>query len=147
MFVTDPAQVDGVRRGVLLDLRRRRDPAGVDPEDAPTAAAPTERQAGVASAALARRRRDAGISSSAPGQATRRPTEVEIPLAMASDEELLGARSFDALEPHELAQLYELMSRLQLATPTRRTRRYERGRHGRAHRHAANAARAACARR
>ncbi len=49
---------------------------------------------------------------------------------MASDEELLGHKSFDALEPHELAQLYRLMSRLELATPRRRTRRYEKGRHG-----------------
>ena len=31
----------------------------------------------------------------------------------------------------ELARLYRLMSRLELATPRRRTRRYERGRHGR----------------
>ena len=50
-----------------------------------------------------------------------------MPLAMASDEERLRRKSFDALEPHELAQLYRLMSRLQLATPLRRTRRYERG--------------------
>ena len=56
--------------------------------------------------------------------------EVEVPLAMASDEELLGRKSFDALQPHELAQLYRLMSRLKLATPPRRTRRYEKGRHG-----------------
>ena len=49
---------------------------------------------------------------------------------MASDEELLRRKSFDALEPHELAQLYRLMSRLELATPLRRTRRYEKGRHG-----------------
>ena len=53
-----------------------------------------------------------------------------MPLALASDEELLRRKSFDALEPHELAQLYRLMSRLELATPLRRTRRYERGRHG-----------------
>ena len=64
---------------------------------------------------------------------------------MASDEELLGSKSFDALEPHELAQLYRLMSRLELATPLRRTRRYETGTPRRAHRHAADAARAACA--
>ena len=50
---------------------------------------------------------------------------------MASDEERLAGKSFDALEPHELAQLYRLMSRLRLATPLRRTRRCERGRHGR----------------
>jgi len=49
-------------------------------------------------------------------------------VAMASDEERLASKSFDALEPDELAQLYRLMSRLELATPIRRTRRYERGR-------------------
>jgi uncharacterized protein with von Willebrand factor type A (vWA) domain len=55
---------------------------------------------------------------------------LELPLVLASDEERLAGKSFDALEPHELAQLYRLMSRLQLSTPLRRTRRYERGRHG-----------------
>ena len=54
-----------------------------------------------------------------------------MPLGVASDEERLAARSFDGLEPYELAQLYRLMSRLQLATPLRRARRYERGRGGR----------------
>ena len=53
-----------------------------------------------------------------------------MPLALASDEEVLRRKSFDALEPHELAQLYRLMSRLELATPLRRTRRHEKGRHG-----------------
>jgi uncharacterized protein with von Willebrand factor type A (vWA) domain len=56
--------------------------------------------------------------------------EIEIPLAMASEEELLGKKSFDALAPHELAQLYRLMTRLELATPLRRTRRTKKGRHG-----------------
>ncbi|MCA1682926.1 MAG: VWA domain-containing protein [Actinobacteria bacterium] len=56
--------------------------------------------------------------------------EVEIPLAMASQEELLGKKSFDLLAPHELAQLYRLMTRLELATPLRRTRRTKKGRHG-----------------
>jgi uncharacterized protein len=56
--------------------------------------------------------------------------EVDVPLALASDEERLAARSFDSLDPYELAQLYRLMSQLQLATPLRSTRRYERGRHG-----------------
>ncbi len=72
------------------------------------------------------------MSSSPPGESDEdgEPTEVEVPLAMASDEELLAGKSFDALEPHELAQLYRLMSRLELATPLRRMRRYEKGRHG-----------------
>ena len=58
--------------------------------------------------------------------------EVEIPRAVAGDEERLASRRFDALEPGELAQLYRLMAKLELAPPLRRTRRYERGRHGRA---------------
>jgi uncharacterized protein with von Willebrand factor type A (vWA) domain len=56
--------------------------------------------------------------------------EIEIPLAMASDEERLLRKRFDELEPEELAQLYQLMSRLKLCTPTRRTRRYVTGRRG-----------------
>ncbi len=56
--------------------------------------------------------------------------EVEVPLALASDEERLRSTSFDALEPHELAELYRLMSRLKLSTPRRLTRRYEKGRRG-----------------
>ncbi|HWC87035.1 MAG TPA: VWA domain-containing protein [Solirubrobacteraceae bacterium] len=55
---------------------------------------------------------------------------VEIPIGQASEEERLGHKSFDALEPHELAQLYRLMTRLELATPKRRTRRKRRGRRG-----------------
>ena len=54
-----------------------------------------------------------------------------MPLALASDDERLMTKRFDALEPGELAQLYRLMAQLELATPLRRTRRHERGRHGR----------------
>jgi uncharacterized protein len=55
--------------------------------------------------------------------------EVALPVA-ASDEERLREKRFDALEPGELAQLYRLMARLDVATPTRRTRRGERDRRG-----------------
>ena len=64
---------------------------------------------------------------------------------MASDEERLAQKRFDALEPEELARLYALMTRLRLATPERRTRRFERGRRGGQRRPAPDAARAACA--
>ena len=57
--------------------------------------------------------------------------EIEVPLALASSEERLAGKRFDTLEPHELAQLYRLMSRLRLAPPLRRTRRFERARGGR----------------
>jgi uncharacterized protein len=55
---------------------------------------------------------------------------VEVPIKQASDDEVLGRKNFDALQPQELAQLYKLMSRLQLSTPKRRTRRKRKGRRG-----------------
>ena len=70
--------------------------------------------------------RDAGAATPPDDDAT----DGEVPLPLASDEELLGTRRFDRLEPDELAALYRLMSRLELATPRRRTRRYETGRRG-----------------
>ena len=67
-----------------------------------------------------------------PGTTTR-PAELtrDVPVpVLASDEEVLRSKRFDALEPDELARLYRLMSRLRVATPTRRTRRAERDRRG-----------------
>ncbi|MGI8410936.1 MAG: vWA domain-containing protein [Solirubrobacteraceae bacterium] len=71
-----------------------------------------------------------GTSSSPPSQDDEEPRELEVPVVLASDEELLRRKSFDALEPHELAQLYRLMRSLELQTPRRRTRRTKKGRHG-----------------
>ena len=65
-----------------------------------------------------------------PSSGIREGDEIEVPLALASDEERLGEKRFDALEPHELAHLYTLMQRLRLDTPERRTRRHVRARHG-----------------
>jgi uncharacterized protein with von Willebrand factor type A (vWA) domain len=56
--------------------------------------------------------------------------ELEIPVLSASEEEELAEKHFSALQAHELAALYRLMVRLDLATPVRRTRRKQRGRHG-----------------
>ncbi len=56
--------------------------------------------------------------------------EEQIPIAQASEDELLAEKSFSDLEPHELAMLYHLMTRLKLATPQRRLRRVKRKRHG-----------------
>jgi len=55
--------------------------------------------------------------------------DLAVPVA-PSDEERLRTKRFDALEAGELARLYRLMSRLQVATPIRRTRRAERDRRG-----------------
>ena len=130
VFVTDQAQVavfDDVFFSVFGNGAKLED---VVPEDARTTAAPPHDRPG---SQRTPSRGDArmGISSPAPGHGNEEvDDELELPVARAGDEELLRQRSFDALEPHELAQLYELMSRLQLATPTRRTRRYERRRRG-----------------
>ena len=56
--------------------------------------------------------------------------EVEVPLALASEEERLRKRSFEALEPHELEQLLRLISAISLATPRRHSRRRRRARRG-----------------
>lgn len=63
------------------------------------------------------------------GPATPSPGEAPIPI-LASADERLGEKRFDALEPAELAHIYRLMTRIELATPTRVTRRAERHRHG-----------------
>jgi hypothetical protein len=55
--------------------------------------------------------------------------DVEVP-TLASAEELLRAKRFDALEPAELAAVRRLMAQLEIATPERITRRARRDRRG-----------------
>jgi uncharacterized protein with von Willebrand factor type A (vWA) domain len=133
VFVSDPTQVRAFDAVFFSVFGGRMEGEDFDPEDARTVASPPDdRPRSDHKASPRHSEGQARVSSSPPSQGDEDedPAEVEVPLAMASDEELLGRKSFDALEPHELAQLYRLMSRLELATPTRRTRRYEKGRHG-----------------
>jgi len=133
VFVSDPSQVSafdavffavfGGRTEAEHDVSEERRAVASPPDDRPT----RDRRASD--------QRDSrpSLPSSLPRERDEEeedPAELEVPLAIASDEELLGQKSFDALEPHELAQLYRLMSRLQLVAPRRRTRRYEKGRRG-----------------
>ena len=55
--------------------------------------------------------------------------EVPVP-TVASDEERLGHKRFDALAPEELLELRRLMAQLAVAPPTRRARRFRGDRHG-----------------
>ena len=55
--------------------------------------------------------------------------DVEVPM-LASAEELLRGKRFDALEPAELIELYKLMAKLRVATPVKRARRVRSDRHG-----------------
>jgi uncharacterized protein len=129
VFVSDPAQtaafdavffsVFGSGAEVERDPLEERRTAALQPGEGP------------APDAKARDAEGQGLSaSSRPGEEGEDAAEVEIPLALASDEERLRQRSFESLEPEELAQLYHLMSRLKLAAPPRRRRRYEKGRRG-----------------
>ncbi len=137
VLVSDSAQVkafDAVFRSVF---GRTRDPDEFEPEEVQTArAAPDERPKSQhrSSPPSAGEEHPPPIDASSSPPTTREDDgesrEVELPVAIASDEELLRHKSFDALEPHELAQLYRLMTRLELETPLRRTRRTKKGRHG-----------------
>ncbi len=136
VFLSDESQRSAFD-AVFFSIFGNQPPAAdFDPDDAPVVSAPADdrpvsEHKSAPGDSLAPARRDS-LAASPPGEGDddADPVEVEVPLAMASDEELLGSKSFDALEPHELAQLYKLMSTLELSTPTRRTRRSERARHG-----------------
>jgi uncharacterized protein len=126
VLVSDPAQVPAFDRVFFALFGDRHSDERFDPDEARTAAA-SERDSGGEDHEA---RATAGVSA-AEGEGEREGEAIDVPVAMASDEERLAAKSFDALDPSELAQLYRLMARLQLATPERRTRRFIRGRHGR----------------
>ncbi|MGA2321191.1 MAG: VWA domain-containing protein [Solirubrobacteraceae bacterium] len=136
LFVSDSAQVKAFDAVFFSVFGAPVDAEKFEPEDIQTVASPPDDRPkpehDSAGAGADAPDRSANVSSSPPSERDEDSelSEVEVPLAMASDEELLANKSFDALEPHELAQLYRLMSRLELATPLRRTRRHEKGRHG-----------------
>jgi uncharacterized protein with von Willebrand factor type A (vWA) domain len=137
VFVSDPSQmrifdhvfaeVFGLGAGngtlsVIDDVRQV--PAGAD-DDRPVADVP-----GAAGGAHQDEPWAAGAAP-APSRNRRTEGEQELPVGvLASDEELIRTKRFDALDADELAALYRLMSRLTLATPLRRTRRAEPRRRG-----------------
>jgi uncharacterized protein with von Willebrand factor type A (vWA) domain len=130
IFVSDrshAAAFDAVFRSLFGDLApvveseepRRGETVPAPPDERPLSDRPP-------SQGEARRESRAGVAAApSRGSEGEEAAELEVPLAMASDEEQLSGKRFDALEPEELAQLYRLMSRLQLATPLRRTRRFQ----------------------
>ena len=133
VLVSDPAQVaafDDVFGSVFGD-RRSEESFDLDEIRTTAVAEPPDDQPRAEHRTVGG---EVGATTPAPaptrGEGDEDGPEVEVPVAMASDEERLAAKSFDALEPFELAQLHRLMTRLKLQTPRRRTRRYEKGRHG-----------------
>jgi uncharacterized protein with von Willebrand factor type A (vWA) domain len=131
VFVSDPAQVKTFDE-VFFSVFGRREEADSEANEAQTAASPADDRPASEHKTSPGESTVSDLQSSSPGEVDddEDGAEVEVPFALASDEELLRRKSFDALEPHELAQLYRLMSRLELTTPLRRTRRYEQGHHG-----------------
>ncbi|MEO6857995.1 MAG: VWA domain-containing protein [Solirubrobacteraceae bacterium] len=70
-------------------------------------------------------------SSPAPDRSGEGPAQDAIAVpTLASYEEIIRDKRFDALAPDELAQLYRLMAKLSLVAPQRRSRRAEPFRHG-----------------
>jgi len=133
VLVTDPAEVRIFDRAFREVFGDGRPDQAFEPDEQHVTAAEEEQRAPVSSTSAAdgaaQQQGMWGASAPSDGDDDRPP--VDIPLALASGEERLAERSFDSLDPYELAQLYDLMSRLRLATPQRRTRRVERARHGR----------------
>ncbi len=133
VFVSDHAQLrafDAVFRSVFGADRER---APTEPDGGPTIPPPPENrsEAQRPAAAPGPERSDPQFASGdgeRPG-ADADLREMAVPMA-PSEEEVLREKRFDALSADELAQLYQLMARLHLATPLRRTRRAQRYRHG-----------------
>jgi uncharacterized protein with von Willebrand factor type A (vWA) domain len=128
VLVSDSSQVKAFD-AVFSSVFSTREPAAeFEPEDldrapatGPSAASQSRGEAGLAAG---------GLSTGPPGSAEDDELrDVALPMA-ASDEELLRSKRFDALAPGELAQLFGLMARLEVATPRRRTRRSKRDRRG-----------------
>ena len=129
-FVSDRSHArafDTVFEGVFGSAKTPEEPSL--PEDAQTEPAPAEEpRRGTDGTDEGPPSGDIPTRASTPNPAE--PTRDTPVPTLASDEEVLRAKRFDALSPDELARLYRLMTRLRVATPSRRTRRAKRDRHG-----------------
>jgi uncharacterized protein with von Willebrand factor type A (vWA) domain len=132
VFVTDPSQAPAFDAVFSSIFGSRAAPEDDAVEERRTVASPPDERPASEAVATEPQEERMGVPATLPREGAEEDEsgEATVPLALASDEESLRRKSFDALEPHELAQLYRLMSRLHLAPPPRRTRRYERGRRG-----------------
>ena len=135
VFVSDKTQVGTFDSVFFAVFGTRPDTEARELEDARTVPAPLDarprsgREPVRRSSDTIDRHASSDASPAGADRAERDPGELLVPMA-ASEEELLRGKRFDALQPHEIAQLYRLMTRLELATPVRRTRRSQRYRHG-----------------
>ena len=127
-FVTDASQLKAFNMVFAAVFGTQPEQFGPEPDDSRTADSPARREAPEGRVELGAA---AGGSVSGDSGSGEDSDLREVPLGVAaSDEEVLREKRFDTLAPGELAQLYRLMSRLEIATPRRRTRRAERDRRG-----------------
>jgi uncharacterized protein with von Willebrand factor type A (vWA) domain len=133
VFVSDPAHVPAFDAVFFSVFGNRPLDEQLDPDEARAVATPPDdrpqRDRDVAARDATGESSFRSLASPPGGRRDEDALEIDVPTT-ASEEEVLRRKRFDALEPHELARLYRLMTRLELATPRRRTRRYEQGRHG-----------------
>jgi uncharacterized protein len=135
-FVTDESHApafDAVFRSIFVDASPTESgrPDGAETVPAPPDDRPTADDAGAFRGSAWEHSQVTVASAPSRARDGEDRAEAEVPVAMASSEERLAGKRFDALDPEELAHLYRLMSRLELATPLRRTRRFEDAHHGR----------------
>ena len=130
VFVSDRTQVpafDAVFRDVFGSGDAKRDEPAIEGE--PSQAPPADEARRTTSGDGETPPRSGTPSPSAATQPAGAVHDVPVPV-LASEEEVLRSKRFDALSADELARLYRLMSHIRVATPLRRTRRAERQRHG-----------------
>ncbi|OJU84639.1 MAG: hypothetical protein BGO11_11185, partial [Solirubrobacterales bacterium 70-9] len=136
VFVSDPSQLGAFDR-VYAEVFATADGVSAEiPADAEMAPAPPdERERSQPPAdAHSNRHDESSLGTGAhesPAGGERDPDEQEVQVAtVASAEEVLRGKRFEALEPDELAALYRMMARLRVSTPMRRTRRARHDLHG-----------------
>ena len=131
MFVSDPA-LAAAFDAVFFSIFGGRPDEDFEPDDAPRRLV-AERAAAIRAGATGRPAGfERNLRSSTDGDRDEDgdTPEVEVPVAMATDEELLGRKRFDALEPHELAQLKPADDAAWSSRRARRTLGATKGRHG-----------------
>jgi uncharacterized protein len=137
MFVSDRAHAAAFDAVFRATFDREDATEGSPPDEDRTVPAPpderpsSERSFSAEEPAREARRANVASSPSRTREGDEDRKAVDVPRAIASDEEVLAGKRFDALDAEELARLYRLMSRLELATPQRRSRRFEGAHHGR----------------
>jgi uncharacterized protein with von Willebrand factor type A (vWA) domain len=135
VLVSDPTQVRAFDAVFSTVFGSSSDVVRDAPDGQTVAAPPDDRPASErprTAPDLGRSLREHGLGAASPRVRRDQEDSVEdVPVpTLASDEEVLRSKRFDALEPDELIRLYRLMTRLRVATPLRRTRRAERDRRG-----------------